>query len=848
MSRLLNGPKKDFHFKNVLTLRPCFRLHDVRVASLSQAVVASMHQLGFSQGQIDQMLPRANIICREYRVGQGIPFHTDDTACDAVVLGLVLLNEAPQHQGLQFRKGEGKHVVVHTVQERPGTIFMMSHEARYSWRHGLASAAGRRVSVTVRFFKPKVLQVHMAEAGASDAGALEVLPGSDLTAAAAEADDWASVNAAGAGLPSSEEMAQWMPVAAGGNQGAPTVRITLIKNCDVRQRRPVVGVASAMDVAQLQTMARNKLSVRKARRFFDSAGSELTEGDALAEGTEVYVCARATEKFCRRPVDPVDAAAHTDAQGPQCCEFTTSLGVEPVVRRAARRWQRWRYPKLQYAVRESSGTRGPQSGAGHADAADADHMATPLPVEDLAQLADLLQSAPLSVPELRELVQELAPIVAQRRWCWTFRTEQWDTGRLTAAGVGRGTMGAPLVEWLEFVVQGQRALKGPKKRDGEMWHLFHGFNDRGTLALTPEGPRAVSAAVVSEEVWPPLRSAAVAGVGGHAAGRQSGTGGRGHAKEKNAYQSKRGIKFTDTLFLFAGTTWPSTYYRCRLALGGHVYTSAAHHVMAEQARIFGDAARWQELLDAGHNPAPHRAFDHKAPKTNQRRVQGFDMAVWQQLGPCLMFKATYEKYVQNPALLRNLLEVGVHRRIVEATDDPVWGCGIALGHPDACNPKKWRGSNQMGELLDDVAALLRMERSTASFSPQRVWLVQSHLLALGAGSEVLQAATGFARRALQWHPDVARLQGWPGDEQVRGVQQWCQGQLVQQQDPEHVVARLLRDILAATTAPAATNTHPPPDCLQHSGSAAADPNRLGSQAWYQTALYLLEGAAGLRRW
>merc|ERR1712227_904180 len=92
--------------------------------------------------------------------GQQISFHVDDDACDEQVIGVILLNasSAGKPNGLRFRKGEGTHTLEYVLDERRGTAFMMEQQARYSWQHGLPPVPARRISVTVRFFKHRVLK------------------------------------------------------------------------------------------------------------------------------------------------------------------------------------------------------------------------------------------------------------------------------------------------------------------------------------------------------------------------------------------------------------------------------------------------------------------------------------------------------------------------------------------------------------------------------------------------------------------------------------------------------------------------------------------------------------------
>jgi hypothetical protein len=52
------------------------------------------------------------------------------------------------------------------MQEFPGTVFILTHEARYKWRHGLAPVSACRVSVTCRFFKTEVYSNYRESIGA----------------------------------------------------------------------------------------------------------------------------------------------------------------------------------------------------------------------------------------------------------------------------------------------------------------------------------------------------------------------------------------------------------------------------------------------------------------------------------------------------------------------------------------------------------------------------------------------------------------------------------------------------------------------------------------------------------
>jgi ribA/ribD-fused uncharacterized protein len=271
----------------------------------------------------------------------------------------------------------------------------------------------------------------------------------------------------------------------------------------------------------------------------------------------------------------------------------------------------------------------------------------------------LIQGSYLSVPELRELSFGLQESVVERQsetgLCFGFSTGLSEEQRHTCIYVL-----APNDEVLEFRVTGKPALKGCKKRDGPLWAFEGGLNN----------PREQQKQQHLKQV----------------------------NKASNAYQQRRGIVVTDMHVLFAGTAWPSSYYTCDIKLDDRTFTSVAQYMLYQQAKIFGDKEREAELLVTATPAAPHKLYDHKAPKTGKRQVKGFDAEVWKEHGDHLMWRATWAKFSQNKALKARLLETGT-RKIVESTDDLVWGSGILINHEDATNEKKWRGENKMGALL-----------------------------------------------------------------------------------------------------------------------------------------------------
>lgn len=582
-----------------------------------------------AQFAIPDKLERANVIAREYRPGQKIGFHVDDELCGPRVFGVVLLNKKPEC-GLVLTKGGVKHV----IREEPGTAFLLEEQARYAWKHGLPPAPARRVSLTVRFFRRDV-----------------VLP---------------------------EPIGEHSALMSAADVPVTSAAVTIVRNNKQSVRKAAV-LASPVQFEELLRVVRNKLNAKPIAIFHE--GMQLQGGERLPTGAFLFVLTSASEAYAGPP--PPEPAAPSEP---------AARGWDAVL--AERRlWEAWRYPRLAFTT--LLGEPGTAPPAASVIAADVD------------VLSAMLAGAQLSVPELRELVQHVQVDVPPEAVRWRFYSglwgpdthaeveprsaaaAQWAEGRLTAvviedAACGRG--------WVEFRVEGMRALRGAKKRDGPLWLLDGGLNNgmRPAATKTTSDLSAESAAALSRS--------------------HGGQGGGSKLAGANGYQRKRGVLFTQKFLLFGGTVWPSTYYPCELLLDGHRYSSAAQFVMAEQARIFGDAARLQELLDANHAPAPHKLFDHKAPKTGERRLVGYDAAVWEQHRDRVMWRATLEKFRQNAHLRYKLLQLG-SRQVVEATDDPFWGSGVVFGADGADDPQRWTGLNQMGKLLTAVALRIRAEAS-----------------------------------------------------------------------------------------------------------------------------------------
>jgi len=141
--------------------------------------------------------------------------------------------------------------------------------------------------------------------------------------------------------------------------------------------------------------------------------------------------------------------------------------------------------------------------------------------------------------------------------------------------------------------------------------------------------------------------------------------------------------------------WPAPF-----TVDGVRYPTAEHYMMAEKARLFGDAEAEAGIL-AARTPAEAKKLG--------RLVRGFDDAAWEAERFGIVLRASRGKFAQDPRLRRYLLDTG-DRVLVEASPlDRIWGIGLAADDPRAVDPGRWEGLNLLGFALMETRESLARE-------------------------------------------------------------------------------------------------------------------------------------------
>lgn len=132
----------------------------------------------------------------------------------------------------------------------------------------------------------------------------------------------------------------------------------------------------------------------------------------------------------------------------------------------------------------------------------------------------------------------------------------------------------------------------------------------------------------------------------------------------------------------------------RFVVDGVVYVCAEQYMMAQKARLFGDAEAHSGIMGTD-NPL-------KMKMTYGRNVRGFDEAQWSVVSRDVVRTASLAKFTQNPALQAALVTTRGLTLVEASPTDIIWGVGLSEDDPAVHDRAQWRGTNWLGECLMDV--------------------------------------------------------------------------------------------------------------------------------------------------
>ena len=137
----------------------------------------------------------------------------------------------------------------------------------------------------------------------------------------------------------------------------------------------------------------------------------------------------------------------------------------------------------------------------------------------------------------------------------------------------------------------------------------------------------------------------------------------------------------------------SNWYPCEFVIQGKKYCCTEQYMMEQKALLFGDTAIAQKIMET---------TDPQEMQTLGQAVSNFDQTAWNGMKQLIVYRATLEKFRQNPSLRQKLLETG-NKLLVECSrSDKVWGIGRGMNDLQAGHPNAWKGQNLLGYTLQAV--------------------------------------------------------------------------------------------------------------------------------------------------
>jgi ribA/ribD-fused uncharacterized protein len=144
----------------------------------------------------------------------------------------------------------------------------------------------------------------------------------------------------------------------------------------------------------------------------------------------------------------------------------------------------------------------------------------------------------------------------------------------------------------------------------------------------------------------------------------------------------------------------SNFYETEFELDGVKYKSAEHAYQAIKAKSFGDEENFEKIL---------KAKSAQSAKSFGNKVKDFKEETWKEKKDDVMKSVLRAKFTQNLDLRKKLLETEEKRLANADSRDKYWGIGTSANTSMAKDPKKWKGENKLGAMLEELRAVIKAE-------------------------------------------------------------------------------------------------------------------------------------------
>lgn len=143
----------------------------------------------------------------------------------------------------------------------------------------------------------------------------------------------------------------------------------------------------------------------------------------------------------------------------------------------------------------------------------------------------------------------------------------------------------------------------------------------------------------------------------------------------------------------------SNWYHAEFDYAGKHYFNSEQYMMYQKVAMFKCFDIAQQIMETD-DPAT-------AKQLGRQKFPEFKPEIWERTCRHVMRRGIRAKFLQNPNLLKVLLETDNKLLAEAAPNDTKWGIGIDLSDSSISNIESWHGSNFLGVILMEVRDSIR---------------------------------------------------------------------------------------------------------------------------------------------
>ena len=152
------------------------------------------------------------------------------------------------------------------------------------------------------------------------------------------------------------------------------------------------------------------------------------------------------------------------------------------------------------------------------------------------------------------------------------------------------------------------------------------------------------------------------------------------------------------LGFFGGLNPLSNFHTAPFQVNGIKYFTSEQFIQAKKAEYFNDRITYDRIMGSS------TSLDCKK---NSRFIKGFDRGKWEEVAKQICSPGIKAKFQQNSDLMCTLLNKTGFKRIVECTNNKLWGTGIPLNRDECLDQSKWTSQGILGEILEEIQHEIR---------------------------------------------------------------------------------------------------------------------------------------------